>query len=116
MEYHRSANDMLPELKYFDHYNINVADLSYNIARYTQDLSKQLIDTEIGLAFKVWSEFTPLTFSHKRAGAVHIELLFATGDHGDGQPFDGPGKTLAHAFFPQFGGKDCSVFSFITVC
>ena len=82
----------------------SLADLSYNIARYTIDLDKNLIDMEIGRAFKVWSEFTPLTFNHKRTGPVHIELLFATGDHGDGQPFDGPGKTLAHAFFPQFGG------------
>ncbi|XP_055346365.1 matrix metalloproteinase-14-like [Paramacrobiotus metropolitanus] len=82
----------------------STTDLSYNIARYTQDLERSLIDLEIGRAFKVWSEFTPLTFNHKRNGPVHIELLFATGDHGDGQPFDGPGKTLAHAFFPQFGG------------
>ena len=47
---------------------------------------------------------TPLTFTQKYSGHVDIEIKFVSGDHGDGNPFDGPRGTLAHAFFPQYGG------------
>jgi uncharacterized protein YraI/predicted Zn-dependent protease len=29
-----------------------------------------------------------------------INILWASGNHGDGQPFDGPGDILGHSFFP----------------
>uniref|UniRef100_A0A915CUR5 Peptidase metallopeptidase domain-containing protein n=1 Tax=Ditylenchus dipsaci TaxID=166011 RepID=A0A915CUR5_9BILA len=55
---------------------------------------------------KVWQESHLLRFVlHRASRPVHIEIVFATGDHGDGEPFDGRGQTLAHAFFPQFGGS-----------
>ena len=67
-------------------------------------MTKKTVDLEIARAFKVWSDSTDLKFQHKSYGSVHIEIRFEIRSHGDGDPFDGPGGTLAHAFFPQFGG------------
>ncbi|OIT35263.1 metalloendoproteinase 3-mmp [Nicotiana attenuata] len=67
----------------------------------------QLTDTvkaAFGRAFDKWSEVTPLSFRETgsyRTADIRIEFL--VGDHGDGNPFDGPMKILAHAFSPPTG-------------
>ncbi|XP_025830615.1 matrix metalloproteinase-14 isoform X3 [Agrilus planipennis] len=80
-----------------------VKNLTYKISKYPKKLVKKDVDAEIAKAFAVWSEFTDLKFKPSK-GQVHIEISFETGEHGDGDPFDGPGGTLAHAYFPVFGG------------
>ena len=67
-------------------------------------MSRRQVDQEIQKALSVWTEYTDLTFTQKRSGKVHIDISFLKGEHGDGDPFDGSGGTLAHAFFPVFGG------------
>lgn len=47
-----------------------VKDLTYKISKYPKLLDKSETDSEIRKAFDVWSEVTPLTFTHKRSGQV----------------------------------------------
>jgi len=47
----------------------------------------------------MWSQASALSFS-ETTRTPDIEINFARGYHGDRYPFDGRGKTLAHAFFP----------------
>ncbi|XP_022253215.1 50 kDa hatching enzyme-like, partial [Limulus polyphemus] len=82
-----------------------VSNLTYRISKYPSRIKDHLkVDKEIENAFKIWSDATSLNFLPKKSGRVHIDVMFEMGEHGDGDPFDGPGKTLAHAFFPQYGG------------
>ncbi|EFN76651.1 Matrix metalloproteinase-14 [Harpegnathos saltator] len=81
-------------------------NLTYQITKYPSGLNNDAVDKEIRTAFNVWSEYTDLTFTQKKGlhNNVHIEIRFEVGEHGDGDPFDGPGGTLAHAYFPVYGG------------
>ncbi|XP_014360479.2 matrix metalloproteinase-14 isoform X2 [Papilio machaon] len=81
-----------------------VKNLTYKISKYPTRLNQAEVDAELAKAFSVWSDYTDLTFTQKRSGQVHIEIRFEKGEHGDGDPFDGPGGTLAHAYFPVYGG------------
>ncbi|XP_073813979.1 LOW QUALITY PROTEIN: matrix metalloproteinase 1 [Musca autumnalis] len=81
-----------------------VKALTYKISKYPKRLKRSDVDTEVAKAFSVWSEYTDLTFTAKTTGPVHIEIKFVESEHGDGDAFDGVGGTLAHAFFPVFGG------------
>lgn len=60
--------------------------------------------TAIVQAFKLWSDVCRMRFLELPAGDADIVITFASGDHGDGFSFDGPGRTLAHAFFPPPNG------------
>ncbi|MBZ3873373.1 Matrix metalloproteinase-17 [Sciurus carolinensis] len=51
-------------------------------------------------ALKVWSDISPLNFHEVAGSAADIQIDFARADHQDAYPFDGPGGTVAHAFFP----------------
>lgn len=76
-------------------------NLTFKISKYPKNLNRKDVDETLQAAFDVWSEYTDLKFIHDKSSAnVHIEVRFESGEHGDGDPFDGRGGTLAHAFFP----------------
>ncbi|XP_076892853.1 metalloendoproteinase 3-MMP-like [Bidens hawaiensis] len=55
-------------------------------------------------AFARWSEWTPLTFRNiSQYNAADLKIGFYSGEHGDGESFDGVLGTLAHAFAPPAG-------------
>ncbi|CAJ0941640.1 unnamed protein product, partial [Mesorhabditis belari] len=41
--------------------------------------------------------------NYRKPWWVDIDIVFARGDHGDGEAFDGPGGTVAHSAYPPLG-------------
>lgn len=78
--------------------------LTYKIFQYpSSTLSRSETDAETKRAFNMWQEVSGLTFSEKNSGPVDIEIIWARGEHGDGNSFDGRSGVLAHAYFPGQG-------------
>jgi Matrixin/Putative peptidoglycan binding domain len=77
----------------------NHTNLTYRFDNFTPDLSPSQVRTLVQGAFARWAAVTPLTFTEVTSGE-DITIRFVTGDHGDGNPFDGPGNVLAHAWYP----------------
>uniref|UniRef100_A0A8D8YNF7 Matrix metalloproteinase-16 n=1 Tax=Cacopsylla melanoneura TaxID=428564 RepID=A0A8D8YNF7_9HEMI len=61
------------------------------------------IRAELQRSLDVWSKHSKLTFTEVNDDRADILVYFEKEDHQDGFPFDGPGKILAHAFFPGQG-------------
>ncbi|KAK1381414.1 metalloendoproteinase 2-MMP [Heracleum sosnowskyi] len=77
-------------------------ELTYSFATENQldDTFKSVFRT----AFDRWSAVTTLTFLQTDSyRSADIKIGFYSGDHGDGEPFDGVLGTLAHAFSPPSG-------------
>lgn len=78
--------------------------LAYYFLNLTPDLKGSEVKKIIARAFHDWSRVTPLRFYEtptSRRADIHIQ--FSRLQHGDFAPFDGPGRVLAHAYFPEDG-------------
>jgi len=76
-------------------------DITYTFVNGTNQLAGDSERDLIRRAFALWADQTELTFSEVADDAADIVIGWAVGDHGDGDPFDGPGDILAHASFPN---------------
>ena len=76
-------------------------DITYVFANGTGQLDGEVERDLVRRAFALWAEQTALTFTEVTDNNADIVIGWAAGDHGDGDPFDGPGDVLAHASFPN---------------
>lgn len=73
----------------------------FSIANWSPKIGQDQVATEIDKAFQKWAPYGRLRFVRQYDLSADIIIAFGTGFHGDRQPFDGPGNTLAHAFYPH---------------
>jgi len=78
------------------------ADLMYSFGKVTDKLSVDASKAEISRALAEWAKYVQLSFTltNNSAGPRTLAILFASGEHGDRYPFDGPHGVLAHTFYP----------------
>jgi Matrixin len=78
------------------------ARLGYALTGIPERLSAVGVRTEIERALAEWSRVVNVDFvaGTSARGLSTIHMTFATGSHGDPYPFDGPGRVLAHTFYP----------------
>ena len=77
-------------------------DIMFSFVNGTGQLEGDAERELIRRAFALWAEQTSLSFTETSdSSTADIVIGWAVGEHGDGDPFDGPGDVLAHASFPN---------------
>ena len=77
---------------------------TWSLRNYSPRISLPETQSIVERAFNAWFQHIPLTVRQVcQTCPANFIIDFNQWDHGDGYPFDGPGRTLAHAFFPQDG-------------
>jgi hypothetical protein len=77
-------------------------NLNYAFVHLTQQDPADSVESEIERAYAEWSKVVQVTFTQTNDATAPqtIAVLFASGAHGDGYPFDGRAGALAHTFYP----------------
>src|SRR5215216_1652019 len=76
--------------------------ITYAFENGTDQLPSDTEQDVVRRAFDLWAAQTSLTFTEiADTSSSDIVIGWFTGDHGDGDPFDGPGDVLGHSTFPN---------------
>lgn len=95
-------------------YQAQIRTLSYAFTNSTGDIPGDNERDAIRRAMATWETATNVSFVEVQPN-TNPDLTYSwhTGDHGDGASFDGPGNTLAHAFYPpSCGGRHAGTCHF----
>jgi len=78
------------------------ANLNYSFVYLTQQQPAASVESEIERAYAEWAKYAQVTFTQTSDSKAPqtLAVLFASGAHGDGYPFTGPGGVMAHTFYP----------------
>lgn len=78
------------------------ANIGYSFGSLGSRTAPDLTKAEIRRALDEWSRAVAVTFTESsvRNGPRNLDILFATGDHGDPYPFLSGSSVLAHSFYP----------------
>ena len=81
---------------------LNAATLNYVFQHVTAQLPAGVPQSEILRAMAEWAKVIQITWQPgtDSLGNRTVNIFWATGDHGDGFPFDGLGGVIAHTFYP----------------
>jgi hypothetical protein len=76
--------------------------ITYAFETLSAKLDPSAQQSEIARALAQWANYANITLvpGNNPTGARTVDIKFASGAHGDGYPFDGPGGVLAHTFYP----------------
>ncbi|CAG4907001.1 unnamed protein product [Colias eurytheme] len=76
--------------------------ITYSVLNGSSTLEKSRVEAIMEAGLAVWAPHGGLTFL-RHDSKPDIQVSFVSRDHGDGFPFDGPGRVVAHAFPPPHG-------------